>query len=132
MTMRQDDTDIERDATAGDLAAARRRMPAHVHDVLTWLAHVVDETLPLRTGEDERDFAERHLGGGGTVIAVRESLGPFTAALVARVLGADMRRHPPYETAGRESDEAPTWTRLEFDSETASAGPDRCGHRDPY
>jgi hypothetical protein len=117
--MRQDDTDIERDAAAGDPPAAGRRMPHHVHEVLTWLAHVVDETLPLRTGEDERDFAERHLGAGGSVIAaVREDLGPFTAALVARVIGVDMRQHPPYEVAGRESDEAPTWTRLELDGAT--------------
>jgi hypothetical protein len=33
--MRQDDTDIEREAAAGDPPAAGRRMPHHVHEVLT-------------------------------------------------------------------------------------------------
>lgn len=111
---------------------ATRRMPADVRDTLSWLAHVLDATLPLRAAEDHDEFARRWLAGpiggaipggaipgGGTpggagVVAVREQLGPFTAPLVARVLAEDMRAHPPSGLAGLESDESPRWDRLQL------------------
>jgi len=115
MTTHQNDADLERAAdTQSDLPG--RRMPRNVHDTISWLAHVLDESLPLRTDEDEAEFAQRHLSVAARgVIAVREELGPFTAALVARVLGADMRRCPPSEVAGLDGGEAPSWSRLELD-----------------
>jgi cell division protease FtsH len=96
---------------------ATRRMPADVRDTLSWLAHVLDATLPLRVAEDHDEFARRQLGGGASgagVVAVREQLGPFTAPLVARVLAEDLRAHPPSGLAGLESDESPRWDRLQL------------------
>ncbi|SDT67786.1 ATP-binding protein [Jiangella sp. DSM 45060] len=96
--------------------AALRRMPPGVRDALSWLAHVLDATVPLRTAEDHDEFARRQLGGDTAgVVAVRERLGPFTAPLVARVLAEDMRAHPPSDLAGLESDESPRWDRLQLD-----------------
>ncbi|MBB5787037.1 AAA family ATPase [Jiangella mangrovi] len=98
---------------------ATRRMPASVRDTLSWLAHVLDATLPLRAAEDHDEFARRVLSGttsadGAGVVAVREQLGPFTAPLVARVLAEDLRAHPPFALAGLESDESPRWDRLQL------------------
>lgn len=103
---------------------ATRRMPGTVRDTLSWLAHVLDATLPLRAAEDHDEFARRQLtgrsdeatdtAGAAGVVAVREQLGPFTAPLVARVLAEDMRAHPPSGLAGLESDESPRWDRLQL------------------
>lgn len=103
----------EGDARAGDVM---RRMPVGVRDTLSWLAHLLDTAVPLRTAEDHDEFARRQLGGDAAgVVGVRERLGPFTAPLVARVLAEDMRAHPPSDLAGLESDESPRWDRLQLD-----------------
>jgi len=96
-----------------------RRMPTDVRDTLSWLAHLLDASLPLRAAEDDDEFAQRHLGAAaGGLVAIRETLGPFTAPLVARLLAVDVRRHPPYDTAGLVSDESPAWERLQVDDGT--------------
>jgi cell division protease FtsH len=96
-----------------------RSMPTEVRDTLSWLAHLLDGSLPLRVAEDDDEFARRQLGAGAAgVVAVREALGPFSAPLVARAFGIDLRAHPPYEIAGRASDESPCWDRLELDDTT--------------
>lgn len=100
-----------------------RRMPTDVHDTLSWLAHLVDASLPLRTAEDDDEFAHRHLGvGAAGLVAVREVLGPFTTPLVARALAMDLRACPPTEMAGLYSDESPRWDRLALD-DTAESVP---------
>jgi len=112
------DQDLTSDAEREDDAPAgpRRRMPTDVRDTLSWLAHLLDRSLPLRAAEDDHEFAQRHLGGDiAGLNAVRENLGPFTAPLVARVFAADLRRYPPYEVAGIVSDESPIWDRLRLE-----------------
>ena len=102
--------------TAAAAQSAARRMPAHVRDVLTWLAHVIDAELPLRTVEGEDEYAARCLDTDGRgLIAAREPLTPFTLHVVLRALAADMRRQPPQDIAGLYSDEAPQWNRLPLD-----------------
>jgi cell division protease FtsH len=97
----------------------RRAIPTDVRDTLSWLAHLLDDSLPLRAAEDDDEFARRHLGAGAAdVIAVTEPLGPFTAPLVARAFAIDLRTHPPYEVAGQNSDQSPRWDRLELDDST--------------
>jgi hypothetical protein len=96
-----------------------REMPTSIRDALSWAAHVLDDSLPLRAAEDVDEYAHRHLGRTATgVTAVHERLGLFTAPLLSRALGADMRRHPPYELAGPYSDESPRWHRLRLDGAT--------------
>jgi cell division protease FtsH len=96
-----------------------RSMPTDVRDTLSWLAHLLDTRLPLRVAEDDDEFARRQLGAGAAgVVAVREGLGPFSASLVARAFGIDLRAHPPYEVAGLVSDQSPCWDRLELDATT--------------
>lgn len=100
-----------------------RRMPTDVRNTLSWLAHLLDAALPLRTPEDDDEFAHRHLGvAAGGLVAVREVLGPFTAPLVARALGADLKSGSPTDIAGLYSDESPRWDRLVLD-DTAESVP---------
>jgi cell division protease FtsH len=101
--------------------ALRRTMPTEVRDALSWVAHVLDASLPLRTSEDSDDFAHRHLNRGGVgLITLHESLGPLTAATVAHAFGNDMREHPPIEVAGLYSSESPQWMLLDLDGDAQS------------
>jgi cell division protease FtsH len=99
----------------------RRVMPTEVRDALSWLAHLVDESLPLRTTEDCDDFAHRVLNRGGVgLITVDEYLGPLTAATAAHAFGNDMRAHPPTEVAGLYSSESPRWKLLDLADDVQS------------
>ena len=64
-----------------DVASTEHRdMPSAVRDCLSWLAHLLDESLPLRVAEDANEFAQRCLGvGAAGVLTLREVLTPFTA-----------------------------------------------------
>jgi cell division protease FtsH len=96
-----------------------RRMPTDVRDTLSWLAHLLDGSLPLRVAEDDDEFAQRHLGAdGASLVSVREPLGPFTAPLATRALAVDFAATPPYDVAGLSSDESPAWTRLQLEDAT--------------
>ncbi|MEN3356119.1 MAG: hypothetical protein V7637_101 [Mycobacteriales bacterium] len=109
----------ERNSPLARFPEPRRSMPTDVRDTLSWLAHLLDGSLPLRAAEDDDEFARRHLGASAAdVVAVTEALGPFTAPLVARAFGIDLRSHPPYEVAGQSSDQSPRWDRLELDDST--------------
>src|SRR5665213_932902 len=109
------------DAASAHSAAPRRTMPTEVRDALSWIAHVLDASLPLRTSEDTDEFAHRHLDRGGVgLITLHESLGPLTAATVAHGFGNDMRKHPPIEVAGLYSSESPRWMLLDLDGEAQS------------
>ncbi len=102
-------------------ASAGPSLPDDVRDTLSWLAHLLDATIPLRACERAHGFAQRHLGvGPGAVIAVRERLGAFSAPLVARALAADLRHADPVEIAGEDSDESPVWDRLDLEGATES------------
>jgi cell division protease FtsH len=102
-------------------AALRRTMPTEVRDALSWVAHVLDASLPLRASEDSDDFAHRHLNRGGMgLITLVEHLGPLTAATAAYAFGNDMRKHPPIELAGLFSSESPQWKLLDLDGEVLS------------
>src|SRR5665213_26232 len=93
----------------------RRSMPTEVRDALSWVAHVLDESLPLRSTEDCDDFAHRHLDRGGIgLITLSEYLGPLTASTAAHAFGNDMREHPPIEVAGLYSSESPRWKLLDL------------------
>jgi cell division protease FtsH len=93
-----------------------RRMPKDVHDTLTWLAHLIDQTLELRIDEDDDEFAQRHLAvGAAGLVTIREDLGPFAAQLFTRAPAMDFRATPPYDVAGLESHESPIWDRLQVD-----------------
>jgi cell division protease FtsH len=95
--------------------ALHRTMPTEVRDALSWLAHLLDESLPLRSTEDCDDFAHRHLNRGGVgLITLTEYLGPLTAATAAHAFGNDMRAHPPIEVAGLYSSESPRWKLLDL------------------
>jgi hypothetical protein len=119
LTDRTERNDAE-NATAGQ-PHIWRQMPADVRETLSWLAHLIDATLTLRTAEDENEFASRHLGvDAADMVAIREELGPFTAPLVARAFAADMRRHPPFAITGLMSDRSPTWDRLDLGSDIES------------
>lgn len=99
---------------AGD--RAEPAMPDRVRDTLSWLAHLIDATITLRGSEGTRAFAQRRLGcGSADVVAVREELGAFTAPLVARALGADLRRGRPAEVVGHDDDAGPIWDRLRLE-----------------
>jgi hypothetical protein len=88
-------------------------MPSAVRDTLSWLAHLIDANLPLRTSQDDYEYARARLAPeGGSLVALRETLGPLAAPAVARSLAADIGRHPPADIAGRYTDESPTWQRL--------------------
>ena len=91
-------------------------MPSGVRDTLSWLAHLIDANLPLRTSQDDYEYARTRLApDGGPLVALREDLGPLTAPAVAHALAADMRRHPPRDVCGHFSDESPTWQRLRIE-----------------
>lgn len=110
--------------TSASVPVRAPAIPSEVRDVLAWLAHLLDATVPLRTAEDSDAFARRHLGGpprtsgAGGVVAVRETLGPVSAPLTARAFAGDLRRHPARETAALDSDENPTWDRLRLEGGT--------------
>jgi cell division protease FtsH len=94
-----------------------RAMPTDVRNALSWLAHVLDSSLPLRASEDSDEFANRHLNRGGVgLIALCEHLGPLTGSVIAHAFGDDMREHPPIEVAGLYSDETPAWDLLDLPS----------------
>ncbi|HEY0870746.1 MAG TPA: ATP-binding protein [Acidothermaceae bacterium] len=96
-------------------APPERTMPTEVRDALSWLAHVLDESLPLRSTEDTSDFAHRRLNRGGIgLITLHEQLGPLTAGTAAHAFGNDMRRFPPVEVAGLYSSESPRWKLLDL------------------
>jgi cell division protease FtsH len=96
-------------------------MPTEVRDALSWLAHLLDASLPLRSAEDTDDFAHRHLNRGGVgLVALTEHLGPLTAATAAHTFGTDMLRHPPVEVAGLYSSESPRWKLLDLADDVKS------------
>ena len=106
---------------AGSTTGLRRTMPTEVRDALSWVAHVLDASLPLRATEDADDFAHRHLDRGGVgLITLAEHLGPLTAATAAHAFGNDMRKHPPVEVAGLYSSESPRWMLLDLDGDAQS------------
>jgi cell division protease FtsH len=101
--------------------ALSRAMPSDVRNALSWLAHVLDASLPLRASEDSDEFANRRLNRGGVgLISLCEHLGPLTGGAMAHAFGADLREHPPVEVAGLYSDESPAWELLELADETHS------------
>jgi cell division protease FtsH len=105
-------------------APPQRSMPTEVRDALSWLAHVVDESLPLRASEDSDEFADRHLNRGGVgLISLCEHLGPLTGSVIAHAFGDDMRQHPPTEVSGLYSDESPAWDLLDLPGSTAQSVP---------
>jgi cell division protease FtsH len=107
------------DRSVARLPEPARLMPSDIRDTLSWLAHLLDGSLALRVAEDADEFARRHLGTGAAgVVAIQESLGPFSASLVARAFAAELQAHPPYEVAGLVSDESPSWERLDLDGTT--------------
>jgi predicted AAA+ superfamily ATPase len=90
-----------------------RQMPSSVRETLSWLGHLIDSNITLRTAETESEFAERHLGiDAASMVAVREKLGAFSARLVAKAFAADLVRHPPDVVTGLRTDESPTWERI--------------------
>jgi cell division protease FtsH len=96
-------------------------MPSETRDALSWLAHLLDASIPLRTSEDTDDFAHRHLYRGGKgLIGLHESLGLLTAPAMAHAIADDMRAHEPIEIAGLESDESPRWDVLDLGGERRS------------
>lgn len=96
---------------------ARRTMPREVRETLSWLAHLIDDELPVRAGEDADAFAGRHLGAEPHLLyGARQSLTSVTASLVGRVLARDMKRHPPLEISAVDAGGTPEWARLEVDA----------------
>ena len=110
MAAAADDTnDLER------MTSLNRAMPTDVRNALSWLAHLLDASLPLRASEDSDEFANRHLNRGGVgLVALCEHLGPLTGSVIAHAFGDDMRQHPPIEVAGLYSDESPAWDLLDL------------------
>lgn len=105
-------------------ALPERTMPTEVRDALSWLAHLLDESLPLRTSEDSDEFADRHLNRGGVgLISLCEHLGPLTGSVIAHAFGDDMRQHPPTEVSGLYSDESPAWDLLDLPGSAAQSVP---------
>lgn len=115
------------DAETSDLhhaAALNRSMPTEVRDALSWLAHLLDASLPLRASEDSDEFADRHLNRGGVgLISLCEHLGPLTGSVIAHAFGDDMRQHPPTEVSGLYSDESPAWDLLDLPGSDAQSVP---------
>src|SRR5664279_5246515 len=104
-----DANDLER------FTSLNRAMPTDVRNTLSWLAHLLDASLPLRASEDSDEFANRHLNRGGVgLVALCEHLGPLTGSVIAHAFGDDMRQHPPTEVAGLYSDESPAWDLLDL------------------
>ena len=83
-----DDTnDLER------MTSLNRDMPTDVRNALSWLAHLLDASLPLRASEDSDEFANRHLNRGGVgLVALCEHLGPLTGSVIAHSFGDDIDR----------------------------------------
>ena len=107
--------------TADSATRPERTMPTEVRDALSWLAHLLDSSLPLRSAEDTDDFAHRHLNRGGVgLVALTEHLGPLTAATAAHTFGTDMLRHRPVEVAGLYSSESPRWKLLDLADDVKS------------
>jgi cell division protease FtsH len=116
-----------RDVETDDLhraAALNRAMPTEVRDALSWLAHLLDASLPLRASEDSDEFADRHLNRGGVgLISLCEHLGPLTGSVIAHAFGDDMRQHAPTEVSGLYSDESPAWDLLDLPGSNAQSVP---------
>jgi cell division protease FtsH len=105
-------------------AAIDRAMPTDVRNALSWLAHLLDASLPLRASEDCDEFANRHLNRGGVgLISLSETLGPLTGSVIAHAFGDDMRAHQPIEVAGLYSDESPAWDLLDLPGSDAQSVP---------
>ena len=107
---------------AENLADLTRSMPTETRDALSWLAHLLDASIPLRTSEDTDEFAHRHLhrAGGTGLIALHEKLGPLTAPAMAHALAGDLLAHQPIELAGLYSSESPAWETLRLGDEVQS------------
>src|SRR5665213_3199812 len=58
-----------------NLAELTRSMPTETRDALSWLAHLLDASIPLRTSEDTDEFAHRNLyrSGGTGLISLHEA-----------------------------------------------------------
>ena len=98
-----------------------RTMPEDVRGALSWLAHLIDASIPLRMAVDAHEYAQRFLGASAaSIVAVTEDLDAFTAPLVESALADDMRETSPADVAGNCSDESPVWKRLELEGETRS------------
>jgi cell division protease FtsH len=109
---------------AAPATALDRTMPTEVRDALSWLAHLLDASLPLRASEDSDEFADRHLNRGGVgLISLCEHLGPLTGSVIAHAFGDDMRQHPPTEVSGLYSDESPAWDLLDLPGSNAQSVP---------
>src|SRR5665213_3227182 len=69
-----------------NLAELTRSMPTETRDALSWLAHLLDASIPLRASEDTDEFAHRHLyrSGGTGLISLHERLGQRSEPLVQR------------------------------------------------
>lgn len=98
-----------------------RRMPYDVRQIVSWVAHLLDNSIPLRSEEDGDEFAQRHLGvDAAQMISVSEWLGPLSTQLVANALATDLVAHPPVAVMGSSSDDSPKWRRITLDGETRS------------
>jgi len=102
-------------AVAGDGAAP---LPRDVTRVLSYLAHVLDARVGLRTDLDAGEFAASHLGvPRGEVVTTTAQLSGLGFQLAALTFGRDLEDHPPVAIVGATGSDAPRYEILELGAE---------------
>ena len=103
-------------AVTGDGAAAP--LPRDVTRVLSYLAHVLDARIGLRTELDGEEFAALHLGvARSEVVTTTAQLSGLGFQLAALTFGRDLEHHAPVALVGETGSDAPRYEILELGAE---------------
>jgi hypothetical protein len=90
-------------------------IPTHVARTLSYLAHLIDDTVTVRgEGNSVRAFAARQLGVPAEDVAIESrSLGGLDAPLVGLALADAIERFDPTVIIGEDVGEAPQWRSVD-------------------
>lgn len=103
-------------AVTGDGATAP--LPRDVTRVLSYLAHVLDARIGLRSELDGEEFAALHLGvARSDVVTTTAQLSGLGFQLAALTFGRDLEHHPPVALVGETGSDAPRYEILELGAE---------------